>query len=434
MSRTRPPEQQRPPPARAVDSIEFLIRDLGADGDGAASGRDGQTVHVARTLPGERILATPSGTHRAILDEILAASPDRALAPCPHFSQCGGCALQHWADQPYADWKRRLVVHALERAGFADPTVAPLLRTEPGTRRRLDFAARRGPAGITLGLHAPHSQGVIDIHTCLVLHPALAALLGPLRALLSSLAGLRRQAEVTANLLDTGPDLLIRADAEANATDRTKLASFAARHGIGRIAWAIGANGDPEIVALLSPPSISFAGTLVTPPPGAFLQASREGEAAIVAAMLAGLPRLKPRARVVELFAGVGTLSFPLAAHAVVHAFEGDPAAAAALRRAAGGTRVQATHRDLTRQPLQAAEFADAAAVVLDPPFAGAKLQMPNIAAASVPAVIYVSCNPAALARDAAVLRQAGYRLAVATPVDQFVWSAQVEAVCVFNL
>jgi 23S rRNA (uracil1939-C5)-methyltransferase len=434
MSRTRPPERPRPPPAHAVDSIEFLIRDLGADGDGAATGRDGQTVHIARTLAGERILATLSGAHRAMLDEILVASPDRAEAPCPHFSQCGGCVLQHWAGQPYADWKRRLVVHALERAGFTDPSVAPLVRTEPGTRRRLDFAARRGPAGITLGLHAAHSQNVVDIHTCLVLHPALTALLAPLRALLSSLAGLRRQAEVTANLLDTGPDLLIRADAEAVATDRTKLASFAARHGIGRIAWAIGTHGDPEIVALLSPPTIRFAGTPVTPPPGAFLQASREGEAAIVAAMLAGLPRLKPRARVVELFAGVGTLSFPLAAHAVVQAFEGDPEGAAALRRAAGGTRVQAIHRDLTRQPLQAAEFAGAACVVLDPPFAGAKLQMHPIAVAGVPAVIYVSCNPAALARDAAVLRQAGYRLDRATSIDQFVWTARVESVCVFSL
>jgi len=244
---------------------------------------------------------------------------------------------------------------------------------------------------------------------------------------------MRRHAELTANLLDAGPDLLIRADGDATAADRTKLAVFASQHGINRISWAKGAGGMPETALLLSTPSISFAGTEVNPPPGAFLQASVDGEAAIVAAMLAGLPRLAPRARIVELYAGIGTLSFPLAGHAAVHAFEGSPEAAAALRRAAGGTCVQATHRDLTRQPLQPAEFAGTAAVVLDPPFAGAPLQMPGIAAARVPTVIYVSCNPAALARDAAVLHQAGYKLEQATPIDQFLWSSQVEAVCVFR-
>jgi 23S rRNA (uracil1939-C5)-methyltransferase len=324
-------------------------------------------------------------------------------------------------------------VHALERAGFADPAVTALVHTAPGTRRRLDFAARRVGAQVSLGLHAAHSRDLVDIHTCLVLHPTLAGLPRPLRAVLSGLAGLRRHADITANLLDTGPDLLIRADGDATAADRTRLAAFATEHGINRISWATGTGGMPETAVLLSTPSIRFAGTVVNPPPGAFLQASADGEAAIVAAMLAGLPRLAARARVVELYAGIGTLSFPLAAHAAVQAFEGNPEAAAALRRAAGGTRVQATHRDLTRQPLQAAEFASASAVVLDPPFAGAAPQMPAIVAARVPTVIYASCNPAALARDAGVLRDAGYRLEQATPIDQFLWSAQVEAVCTFR-
>ena len=433
MSRTRRPEPQRPSRASTAEPIELLIRHLGADGDGAAAGGDGATVHVARTLPGERILARPAGPHRAVVEAILTASLDRVEGPCPHFSRCGGCALQHCADPSYAAWKRDLVVRALERAGFADPAVADLVRTTPATRRRMDFAARRTEGGVTLGLHAAHSRDLVDIQTCLVLHPALEALLAPLRAVLSGLSGLRRQAEVTANLLDTGPDILIRADGEAIASDRTKLAAFAARHGVGRISWATGTAAVPETAVLLTAPSIRFGSTAVTPPPGAFLQASAEGEAAIVAAVLAALPSRAGRARVAELYSGIGTLSFPLAAHSVVQAFEGDEAAAAALRRAAGGTRVQAHHRDLTRQPLQVGEFAGASCVVLDPPFAGAPQQMPLIAAAGVSVVIYVSCNPAALARDSAVLRQAGYGLQLATPIDQFLWSAQVEAVCVLT-
>ena len=432
MSRTRRPEPQRPGHAGSYKPVELLIRHLGADGDGAAIGGNGAKVHVERTLPGERIMARPAGPHRAVVEAILAASPDRVEGPCPHFSRCGGCALQHWADAPYAAWKRDLVVRALERAGFGDPAVGAVVRSTPRTRRRMDFAARRAEGGVSLGLHATHSRDLVDIETCLVLHPALEALLEPLRVVLSGLSGLRRQADVTANLLDTGPDLLVRAEGEATAADRTKLAAFATRHGVGRISWAAGAGGLPETAVLLTAPSIRFGGTAVTPPPGAFLQASAEGEAAIVAAVLAGLPTRAGRARVVELYAGIGTLSFPLAAHSVVQAYEGDEAAAAALRRAAGGMRVQAHHRDLTRQPLQTNEFAGATCVVLDPPFAGAAQQIPLIAAAGVSVVIYVSCNPAALARDGAVLRQAGYRLEHATPIDQFLWSAQLEAVCVF--
>jgi 23S rRNA (uracil1939-C5)-methyltransferase len=297
----------------------------------------------------------------------------------------------------------------------------------------MDFAARRVSGGVHLGLHAPHSETIIDIAECPVLHPTLAALLDPLRTLLRALGGLRTRCDVVANLYDDGADLLLRLEAAPNASDRAKLAAFAERHSVARIACAVG-RGAPEVSALLRTPTIRFAGVSVAPPPGAFLQVSGKGEAAIVGAVLAGLPqRLRPRARIVELFAGNGTLTFPLARHARVQAFEGHAESAAALRRAAGVTRVDATHRDLSRQPLQPADLAGAACVVLDPPFAGAAVQMPPLAAARVPTVIYVSCNPAALARDAALLRDQNYLLRRATPIDQFLWSAQVEAVCVFE-
>ncbi len=389
-------------------------------------------LHVGRTLPGERVVAVPQGAGRAACQSILAASPDRIDPRCPNFPVCGGCTLQHWADTPYGAWKHDLVTRALQRAGFADAAVAPLVRCAPGTRRRFDFAARRTPTGLVLGLHAPHSKDVADLDVCLVLHPALAALLAPLRALLNSMEGLRREAGVLANLYAQGPDLLVRADAAPTAGDRARMAAFAKAQGVCRIAWAVG-TGDTETTAMHRPPTVEFAGATVQPPSGAFLQATAAGEVAIVQAVLAGLPKLTGRARVIELYAGVGTLSFPLAGHATVQAYEGNSQAAAALRVAAGGTRVHATERDLARQPLQPKELAGAACVVLDPPFSGAVAQMPCIAAAKVPSVIYVSCNPVALARDAAVLAQAGYRLEMATPIDQFVLSAQVESVCVFR-
>ena len=234
------------------------------------------------------------------------------------------------------------------------------------------------------------------------------------------------------NLLDAGPDLLLRTDGVPTAANRVRLAALAEAQGVPRISWTRG-NDPPEPACQLRPATTRFGTVQTVPPPGAFLQASLEGEAAITAAVLAGLPeRLPAKARIVELFAGAGTLTHALAERARVHAYEGDGPALAALHRA-GNPRVTAVARDLVRQPLTAAEMKDAAAVVLDPPYAGAAPQMPALAASGVPAVVYVSCNPAALARDARVLVQAGYEAADATPIDQFLWSAQVEGVVAFR-
>jgi 23S rRNA (uracil1939-C5)-methyltransferase len=296
----------------------------------------------------------------------------------------------------------------------------------------MDLALRRREGGVLLGLHRAFDTEIIDFTECFVLHPALFALLAPLRKTLSSLAALRGAGAVVANLLASGPDLLIRTDGPLTPADRIKLASFAQAHGVPRIAWALG-NGPSEIAAQGFAPHAMFAGQRVEPPPGAFLQASAEGEAAIVAAVLAGLPeKLTGKSRAIELFAGVGTLSFPLAAHLRVLAYEGDAPAAAAVRRAQAGSRVEMTQRDLARQPVSVKEFSGAALIVLDPPYTGAAAQMPAIAASGVGRVIYVSCNPGALAKDAEALRRHGYMLKQATPIDQFLWSAQVESVCVF--
>jgi 23S rRNA (uracil1939-C5)-methyltransferase len=271
-----------------------------------------------------------------------------------------------------------------------------------------------------------------------VLHPALFALVAPLRTVLSSLSAIRREASVVANLLDSGADLLLRTDGELITRDRARLTDFARAHGLPRVSWALD-NGPTEAVCLLDPPVLTLSGVAVTPPPGAFLQATREAEAAIVAAVLDGLPaKLVARSRVLELFAGCGTIGFALAPRVRVLAIEGDGALVSACHAAGNRAglmgRVEIRKRDLARQPFLANELADFTAVVLDPPHAGAAAQMPHIARSKVPTVIYVSCDPVSLGRDAATLRAAGYRLEKVTPIDQFLWSARLEAVAVFRL
>jgi 23S rRNA (uracil1939-C5)-methyltransferase len=424
-------------PPSAAESAR--IDRIGAEGDGVAVLADETKLFIPFTLPGELVRARRTCKRgegfAAVAEVVVERSPARVAPPCPHFGACGGCALQHWDDEAYCAWKTGLLRAALRRAGYeTDP--APLVTTPPASRRRMDFAVRRVEDTVRLGLHVAHGHALIDLHECRVLHPALASLLAPLRILLPQLSALRREGAAIANLLDTGPDLLLRTDAALTAADRTRLAEFARAHALARIAWARGDDA-PEIAVQLRPAMLAFGAITVVPPPGAFLQASGEGEAAIVAAVLAGLPeRLPARARIVELYAGCGTLTFPLAHRTRVTAFEGDGAAAAALSGAADRAglagRIVVSRRDLARQPLSASDLSGFAAVVLDPPHAGAAAQVTQIAGSSIARVIYVSCNPATLARDAAMLRRSGYRLIAALPIDQFRWSSRLESVTVF--
>ena len=417
--------------------LEALITQMGAGGDGVASLPDGASAFIAFTLPGERVTARPAPKDRAALLSVDAPSADRVEAPCRHFTVCGGCSLQHWADAPYGEWKRQRLVEALSRAGYPDASVAPMVTTPRQVRQRADLGLERLADGrVEIGFHERGATNLVPMRECHVLLPALVALLPGLQDALRGLNALKRLGSAVINMLDSGPDILLRTDAPLSMPDRRMLAEYAARAGIPRIAWE-GKGGPAEVAAQIRPVRHSLSGITVSPPPGAFLQASAPGEAAIIAAVMAGLPaRMSPRARVADLYAGIGTLSFPLAQHVLVQAYEGDAASAEALRQAAHTgqvSRLLAERRDLVRQPLLPAELKHFAAVVLDPPFAGAAEQVAQIARSTLARVIYVSCSPAALGRDAAVLRGAGFDVLAATPVDQFLWSPHLESVVVFG-
>ncbi len=426
--------------------FEVTVSALGADGDGVLHA-DGRTLFLPYGLPGERVRVHASGRQAAVLDEILDASADRAIPPCSLFGRCGGCSLQHMRRGAMESFKRGLVCDALSQAGFALPAEIGFVGTAPASRRRMDLALRRTSTGVLIGLHrragaddarvegGGTKNDVVDMTECHVLDPRLFALVARLRPVLLRLSCLRGSGSAVVNLLDSGPDLLLATDAPPDTADRTRLADFARDAGIPRIAWRPlkGGSLEPETVCTTGPVHHDLSGARISPPPGAFLQASRDSETAIVAAVLAGLPAAMPRsARIIELYSGCGTLSFALATRGKVQAFEGQKDAAACLLKAAPGMRIEARHRDLVRQPLLAAELGRAAMVVLDPPFGGTGPQMGEIARSGVARVIMVSCNPRVLRQDAALLHAAGYRLERLTVIDQFLWSSGVESVVVF--
>ena len=423
--------------AARPQAATLRIDQLGADGDGLARWPNGGALaFIPLAIPGDLVEATPTQKRgdgwAGEITRLLEPSPARREKPCPAFGACGGCSVQQWNDEDYAAWKRGLLAGALSRAGFPDAPVSELIRTEPGTRRRVDLALLRSGSRVVAGLHRRGGQEIIDISPCKVLDPRLVKLAGELEDVLPGLGLVKREANAVINLTDTGPDILLRTEAEPDGAARAALADFGRRAGIARISWASGKHAS-ETLCLLHKPLVRFSGVTVEPPPGAFLQASEAGEAAIVAAVRLGVPaKRQAKARIFDLYAGCGTLSFALAALAPVHAVEGDAASFAALRKAAGGGKVTTEQRDLSRRPMMAAELKNASVVVLDPPHAGAIEQIAQIALSGVPTVIYVSCHPASLARDAAML--AGkYDVVAATPIDQFLWSARLESVVVFR-
>lgn len=419
--------------------IEAEVTQLGHSGDGVVE-VDGRKYFVAFAAPGDRlqIKFNPGDKDRAAIVQILKPGAVRVTAPCQHFTQCGGCALQHLSDPFVADWKRQLIVDALAHRGLHDVVVRPTQTMPPASRRRAAFTAEHGADGIQVGFHARMSKRLVHVSECTVLDINIVQALPGLKQMLAPLLRAGQSARLLVTQTATGLDVDVQIGsgqkAEPNLRLRTLLAASADRLDLARLSW----NG--VILLERRKPEILLATTPVRPPPGAFLQASSQGEAALIALVLEalGTKTLGAKgARILDLFAGCGTFTFPVAQRARVHAVEGDRAMTEAIRQAAnqrqGLKQIEASHRDLQRGPLSVDELAPYAAVIFDPPKAGARAQAEQIAASQVRKVIAVSCAPASFARDARSLADGGFRLRWAAPVDQFRWSAEVELVALFE-
>ncbi|RBI84687.1 class I SAM-dependent RNA methyltransferase [Rhodosalinus halophilus] len=396
---------------------QVRIERLGHLGDGLGEG-----VIVPRALPGE-LVEGEARDGRLEGVRILDPAPERVAPPCPHFRRCGGCAVQHLRDDAVAEWKTGIVRHALAAQGI-QAEIEIVSTSPPLSRRRAVLAARRTKKGALAGYHMRGSDEIVAVPECRVLHPSLLDALPVAEALAEAGASRKDSLDVAVTLTEAGLDVSVSGGKRLDERLRTRLAQLAARHDLARLTW----NGEP--VAQARPPVLHFGRAVVSPPPGAFLQPTAEGEAALVArvrALLAGA------GRVADLFAGCGTFALPLAETAEVHAVEGEAAMLAALdagwRRARGLKRVTTETRDLFRRPLDPAELARFDAAVIDPPRQGAAAQVAALAQARVPRIAHVSCNPATFARDTAALVAAGYRMGPITVVDQFRWSPHVELV-----
>lgn len=395
----------------------YHIKRLGHQGDGIAEG----PVFAPLTLPDEVVTGELDGSK---LQDIRIETPSdhRVKAPCRHYKSCGGCSLQHASDDFVAEWKVDVVRQALAAQGLVTE-FRPIATSPAQSRRRAVISARRTKKGAMAGFHARASDVIVEIPDCQLLDPALRPALDVAREL--AMIGVSRKGElsITATLSAEGLDIAVTGGKPLDGPFEAQLGQEAQRLGVARLSW------DGEVLATRMPPYQEFGSAKVTPPPGAFLQATHHGENALLSAVQ---EIVGDAPSVVDLFAGCGTFSLPLAQKAEVHALEGVKSMMKALdhgwRNAHGLKRVTTETRDLFRNPVMDMDLRYDAAVI-DPPRAGAEAQTRELAKSEVPVVAFVSCNPVTFARDAAILTDGGYQLHWIQVVDQFRWSPHIEVV-----
>ena len=385
---------------------ELIVR-IAARGDGVTpSGR-----HVPFGVPGDAVLD----------DGALAYGAHHQEPPCRHFPECGGCQLQHADDDAYRRYLVSRVQSALAQHELSTDIREPHL-SPPNSRRRATLRALRIGQGAVVGFNAEKSHRIVDMRECHILRAELFALVDPLRKLLGGLLEPKRMAEVQLTLVDHGADVLLKGVRAEGLQAIEALTSFAAEHRLARLSIDQGLGAEAMVEP--QPATITLGGIPVAFPVGGFLQATEDGEAALVGSVR----EAAGGGQTADLFAGLGTFSLSVGAG---YAAEASRDAAAALKRAAPQMTVE--HRDLYRRPLDAKELAPFDAVILDPPRAGAAEQVTALAASTVRRIAYVSCNPATFARDAMTLVDGGHALEWVKPVGQFRWSTHVELVAAFS-
>jgi 23S rRNA (uracil1939-C5)-methyltransferase len=381
---------------------------IAARGDGVSeSGR-----HVPFGVPGDVLLN----------DGTLMPGPHHQDPRCRHFPECGGCQLQHVDDEAYRGYLVSRVETALAQHGLAteirDPHLSP-----PSSRRRATLRGLKVAQGAIIGFNAAKSNRIVDMRENHILRPELLELVAPLRELLARTLPPRRTAEVQMTLIDQGVDLLLKGVEPEGLEAMEALTSFANEHRLARLSIDQGLGA--EALYEPQPASVTLSGKPVSFPVGGFLQATADGEAALVKAVREAAAGAKSMA---DLFAGLGTFALAVEAR---YAAEASRDAAAALKRANSHTVVE--HRDLYRRPLAVEELNRFDAVILDPPRAGAEEQIGAVAKSKIAKIAYVSCNPATFARDAKMLVDRGFRLDWIRPVGQFRWSTHIELAASFS-
>ena len=425
---------------------EADIVDLAHDGRGIAR-LNGKAVFVAGALPGERVRLRVFKRRRQLdeagLVEVLSASPDRVVPPCAHFGVCGGCSLQHLSAQAQLAAKERQLLENLQRIGRVRPerVLPPLRGPEWAYRRRarlgVKYVHKKGR--VLAGFREREKPYIADLERCEVLQQPFGTLPRDLAALVETLTIREKIPQVEVAAGDGAAALVFRVLQAPGPEDAEKIAAFGARLQVQIFLQT----GGLDTVRPLLPhyPPLTYAveaGLVVEFSPVDFIQVNREVNVSMVASAI-GLLGPTPEDRVLDLFCGLGNFTLPLARRAgSVVGVEGDAAliAKAEANAARNGVGNAAFFRENLFEPTQFGPWANERydLVLLDPPRAGASAVLARLAHWRPRRVVYISCHPGSLARDAEILVYSqGYQLTCAGVMDMFPQTTHVESIAVFE-
>ena len=414
---------------------KVTIEEIGGRGDGLAD-VNGKTIYIPYSAPGDVIDVKINGS-KGRLRHIHKQSEKRCDAVCAHYTKCGGCSLQHIKTDYYREWKEGLIRTALENQGLRDVNIAPMIMSPLGSRRRTTFhAIGRADGQIVFGYAEKGSHNLIDIAECPILMPDIAALIMPIKKLLTGLLKKKEKMSAAITMGENGIDLILRGKGDIDLSLRMDLAEFAEKNDLARISWFDTSNKNSryELLAERRKPFVKFEGNKVFFPEGSFLQATKQGQVSLIRAMLDGIEGAK---RIVDLFSGCGTFSIAAAKYANVHAVENNEEMLTALKLSANQMtdikQVTTELRDLFLRPLLPHELNEYDVAIIDPPRSGAKHQMTEILKSDIKKLVMISCNPLTFARDVQSLIDAGFQMGAVTPIDQFLYSPHLEIISIFE-
>ncbi|MEP3196966.1 MAG: TRAM domain-containing protein [Lentilitoribacter sp.] len=410
-----------------MSQVELTIDHVGARGDGIAK-TDNGPVFIPFALKGETV-SVDLDKSRGVITELKSKSPDRVDPACQHFQKCGGCVAQHMSDESYQSWKLDIAQQALDKSSIKHK-IDQFKACSQGERRRVVLTAERSNEETKIGYLQAGSHDLIAIHECPVAHPQIVEHLDLFRDIAQIITPHYKTSQLTILLCENGFDIAVEAsfslkDATIHAVSQKATSTKA----IKRLAF----NG--EVLVEIEPTVLTFGDTLIQVPSGSFVQASKRAELEMVELVTKHLKSCK---KVVDLFSGSGTFTFPLAQKSAVHAVETSGPALNSIDRGfrsrQGLKPISTERRDLFRSPFVREDLKPYQGVIFDPPRAGAEAQSKQLARAlNIKKVAAVSCNPVSLARDLELLVKGGFKIKSITAIDQFLWSTHVEMVALLE-
>ena len=424
------------------DTKTLVINHIGSRGEGVSSlhtefnyKEKQYNFFIPFSLPSETIIARPihfsSQGIRAEIIEIKEASSDRIEPQCKHFFKCGGCTLQHWKF-------KRISTPILKLS--SNTYVKPIMISSLKSRRHTKFMAKKIKETTIVGFNEYRTNFITKINECIILDEQIVKLINNIEKPLNNLLQIGETISIHANLLDNGIDLLIDGLEKVPFNQFTELNETLLQNNVIRFN-RMSNDKTTDLLFITTNTSLSnklFSST-VYPTPGGFLQATIEGENAIVNNTINALENINKSKLICELFSGCGTITIPLLLKKYkIHAFEINHEALEAINIAAKkyglSNNVVTKNRNLKTTPLNPEELTKYDAIIIDPPRSGAHLQFSNIAKSKVPIVVSISCNINTFIRDSKSLIENNYVLKWVQPIDQFLFSSHVELIGLFEI